>query len=82
MDDIRKYHRIWRQNNKDKVVQYYKSDYKKAYNKKWRIKNKDKIREYLKIWRQKNKEKVAEYQKQDYKKNWYKMKLKRCGILS
>jgi mannitol-specific phosphotransferase system IIBC component len=49
-----KYHKEWRDENKDKI---------KEYSEKYRKNNKDKIKEYSKKYRDDNKDKSKEYQK-------------------
>lgn len=60
------YYKKWKQENKDKVQQYYKDNAKKIYEyqKKWRQENKDKVNAIQRRYYKNNKEKILQ-------KEWY-----------
>ena len=71
---INKYHKEYRKNNKEKLLEYSKEyrknnkDMKKIHDKKYYEKNKEEIKESCEKWRENNKEEIKEYSK-EYRKN-------------
>lgn len=76
--DRREYYKEYNRKNKDKRDAYAKSDANKAYRKRWKEKNKEKLKQQAKDYLINNREKIYEYQRQwlnenkDYMKEYHK----------
>jgi hypothetical protein len=73
-DKIAEHRKIYRETNRDKIAEYYKTNIDKftEHNKEYYQANKDKIKEYQET----NKDKIAEHKKKYYQTNKDKIKVK------